>query len=81
MNSRFNSFALSAFGALLGFSVLLGVPAFGAEPPAAIEKRIEAAATKSDHEELAANYEQEAKTAAAKAVDHRQRAAQYKKVR
>lgn len=79
MKNRFNLFALSAFGALLGLSVLLGEPAFGAEPAAAIEKKIEAATSKSDHEELAAYYEQEAKAAAAKSEDHHQQAERYKK--
>jgi hypothetical protein len=76
MSKTSQLFTLGAYGALLGFTLLLGAPAFGADPAVA---KIAAAKTKADHEELAALYEREAKEAAAKSEDHSQRAEKYRK--
>lgn len=68
------------FAALLAVNLSLsGCISSGSQKPARLQEKIEDARTKADHEELAAYYEQEARTAQAKAQLHLDQAESYRR--
>ena len=78
-HDRVTTHALRVVALLGAFSFPLTALVGCAEVPPAAVKKIEAAKTKADHEELAAYYEQEAKAAQAKAEQHLDQARRYRK--
>ena len=78
MNRKSSCLMLGAYAGLLALSLSLSGYALsaGREASSPVQK-IETAKTKSDYEALAAFYEQEAKTAQAKAEEHKEMAKAY----
>ena len=80
MNRKSSLLMLGACAGLLALSLSLGGYALSAgQESSSLVQKIESAKTRADHEALAAFYEQEAKTAQAKAEQHQEMAEHYKK--
>jgi hypothetical protein len=79
MNKNLSWFMGVICGVVLAFGLSLGGVAVSAEqaPPSSMEQQITSAKSKADHEALAAQYEQDAKDAKAKADEHRDMAKAY----
>ena len=81
MNRKSSCLALVACAGLLALSLSLGGYALSAgQEPSSLVQKIESAKTKSDYEALAVFYDQEAKTAQAKAEEHKEMAKAYAKI-
>ena len=80
MKRKSSRLMLGAYAGLLALNLSLGGYALSAgQEPSSVQK-IESANTKSDYEALAAFYDQEAKTAQAKAEEHKEMAKAYAKI-
>ena len=81
MNRKSSRLMLGACAGLLALSLSLGGYALSAgQEPSSLVQKIESAKTKSDYEALAVFYDQEVKTAQAKAEEHKQMAKAYGKI-
>ena len=81
MNRKSSYLALGACAGLLALSLSLGGYALSAgQESSSMVQKIETAKTRADHEALAAFYEQEAKTAQAKAEEHKEMSKSYSKI-
>ena len=79
MDRNFKSLMLTVLGVLFAISLSFGESVFGAEPPPSLGYKIDPVKNRAYLEEMAAYYEQDAKTAQAKSDEHRQQAELYKK--
>jgi len=81
MNRKSSCLTLGACAGLLALSLTMGGYALSADQGTSSQvQKIESAKTKADYEALAASYEQEAKTAQAKADEHKEMAKAYGKI-
>ena len=80
MNRKSSCLMLGAYAGLLALGLSLGGYALSAGQESLQMQKIETAKTRADHEALAAFYEQEAKTAQAKAEEHKEMSKSYSKI-
>jgi len=81
MDRKSKRFFLLVWSAALAAALTWAGYAFGADQaPTALEQKIAGATTRTDHESIAASYEEEAKVLQAKADEHRQMGKAYGKI-